>query len=53
MCTKVHWFLCAEEGWRLENGLSNKEKFFCLIVGLLEADPDNDWAKDTLQWWDS
>jgi hypothetical protein len=52
-CVKVHWFLCDKDDWRLGDALFNKEAFFHVIVRLFETDPDDDWVKDTLQWWDS
>jgi hypothetical protein len=42
---------CAEDDWRLDDGLFIKEEFFNAIVELLETDPDDDWCKDTLAWW--
>jgi len=48
---KVHWFLCDKDNWRLDDGLFNKEEFFNIIVRLFESDPDDDWVKDTIQWW--
>jgi hypothetical protein len=50
---KVYWFLCDKDDWRLGDALFSKEDFFHVIVRLFEIDPDDDWVKDTLQWWDS
>jgi hypothetical protein len=50
---KVYWFLCDKDNWRLDDGLFNNEEFFHIIVCLFETDPDDDWVKDTLQWWNS
>lgn len=48
---KVRWFMCSEDDWRVDDGLFNKEEFFNVLVQLFESDPDDEWCKDTLAWW--
>jgi hypothetical protein len=38
------------DDWRTEDDLFKREEFFDSMVSLLD-DPEDDWAKDTLKWW--
>ena len=50
---QVRWFLCSEDDWRLDDGLFEKKEFFNVIVEMFELDPEDEWCKDTLAWWNS
>ena len=40
------------EEWGEVDGNFNQKRFFESIVGLFEEDPEDEWAVDTLKWWD-
>jgi hypothetical protein len=43
--------MCAEDDWRLDDGLFIKEDFFNMVVALFEQDPEDLWCVETLDWW--
>jgi hypothetical protein len=49
--SQTRWFMCAEDDWRLDDGLFTKEEFFNTIVALFEQDPEDPWCVETLDWW--
>jgi hypothetical protein len=50
---QTRWFLCAEDDWRLDDGLFKKDQFFNMIARLFEVCPDDPWCIDTLEWWNT
>jgi hypothetical protein len=43
----------ANDDWRLEDGLFNKQEFFNMIVALFEDDADDELCVETLAWWNT
>ncbi|KDR80176.1 hypothetical protein GALMADRAFT_62262 [Galerina marginata CBS 339.88] len=38
-------------GWTINDGFFSNETFFDNVAGMFLRDPDSNWAKDTLAWW--
>jgi hypothetical protein len=38
------------DDWRTEDDLFKREEFFDSMVSFLN-DPEDEWVKDTLKWW--
>ncbi|THH07281.1 hypothetical protein EW146_g9367, partial [Bondarzewia mesenterica] len=47
----THWALCSSDDWRIEDTEFMREDFFKIIVDLFAQNPDSEWHKSTLQWW--
>jgi hypothetical protein len=47
--------LRSQDNWRLEDGVFNHVKFYRMILALFNNDNEeedgDDWAMDTLHWW--
>lgn len=43
--------MCAQDDWRAEDGVFEKEKFFAIVTSLFEDDLDDAWCVETLAWW--
>lgn len=43
--------MCAQDDWRAEDGVFEKEKFFMVVASLFEDDLDDPWCVETLAWW--
>lgn len=39
------------KGWTVDDGAFEYGVFYHNIVRMFESDPDDDWAKETLAWW--
>lgn len=39
------------KGWTIDDGAFEYGVFYQNIVKMFESDPDDDWAKETLLWW--
>ena len=39
------------KGWTIDDGDFEYGVFYQNIVKMFESDPDDEWAKDTLEWW--
>ncbi|THH13550.1 hypothetical protein EW146_g6684 [Bondarzewia mesenterica] len=49
----THWALCSSDDWRIEDTEFVREDFFKIIVDLFAQNPDSEWHKSTLQWWNN
>ena len=39
------------KGWTVDDGAFKYGVFYQNIVRMFESDPDDEWAKDTIDWW--
>jgi hypothetical protein len=39
------------KGWTVDDGAFEYGVFYQNIVRMFESDPDDEWAKETLDWW--
>jgi hypothetical protein len=39
------------KGWTIDDGAFEYGVFYQNIVTMLESDPDDEWAQETLAWW--
>ena len=39
------------KGWTIDDGAFEYVTFYQNIVRMFESDPDDEWARETLEWW--
>ena len=39
------------KGWTIDDGAFEYGVFYQNIVRMFESDPDDEWVKETLDWW--
>lgn len=48
---QAHYALSSKDGWTEQDGAFDMATFYDSIVALFESYPDDEWALDTLAWW--
>ncbi|SJL13965.1 uncharacterized protein ARMOST_17417 [Armillaria ostoyae] len=48
---QVHYALSSKDGWTEQDGAFDLPLFYKSIVDLFESHPDDEWALETLAWW--
>ncbi|KAK0463159.1 uncharacterized protein EV420DRAFT_1639258 [Desarmillaria tabescens] len=46
-----HYALSSKDGWTEQDGAFDLPVFYNSIVDLFESHPDDEWALETLTWW--
>ncbi len=50
MPSKFRHCISSLDDWRTEDDMFKREDFFDTMVSFLN-DPEDEWVKDTLNWW--
>jgi hypothetical protein len=50
MPSKFRHCISSLDDWRTEDDLFKREDFFDTMVSFLN-DPEDEWVKDTMNWW--
>lgn len=48
--SKFRHCISSLDDWRTEDDLFKRDEFFDSMVSILD-DPDDEWVKDTMKWW--